>query len=124
MKKKDHNKECENRVGNPAKSAKRRHSFHRGVFAASSLDKLPPEPDDQAGAADAEQDAGDPAAAHAQQVADHAADDAADQAEDHVQQNVVRFAMHDPVGRVAAQTADHEFHDELDKHGNATFLIL
>ena len=57
--------------------------------------KLPGEPNDQAGAGDREDDAGDPAVSDSDQVSQESADDAADDAQERVPQESFGLAVHD-----------------------------
>ena len=78
--------------------------------------QFPDKPYDQAGAADGEDNAGNPAVADPDQVSDESADETADDSQQRVPQEALGAAVHDLVGGETAQGTDAQGDQQVNQH--------
>ena len=78
--------------------------------------QFPDQPYDQAGAADGEDNAGNPAVADSDQISDESADETADDSQQRVPQEALGAAVHDLVGGETAQGTDAQGDQQVNQH--------
>ena len=78
--------------------------------------EFPGTPDDQAGSADRKEDAGDPAAADADQVTQESADETADNTEQRVAQKTLGTVIHELIGSKSGNGTDAQGNQQTNQH--------